>query len=500
MSDDEHDQDVDLNIGNYTIDDLFLLFNLPQDSYSEFMIKDAANTLIARMQKEGRTELVAFLSGARDKLIKYVHDQEKEVPIQDIEAKDNVIDKVWEESFFDSLIENMPAGPETQKAVYFDDNVHFPIKNIGSKAGAGLTAKVVSTRLVVVDSQYRTNILPYSNDSSSTSFNTRFSFNLANPVNNAIGFRLYSYQIPTSYYAFTENNGNTFFQYNGVIIQIPAGNYTKTLMVTALNTIAQQNPATQGLVVTGPDPATGKITFTNNDPFSAEVTIIFYVQGNTANLSNCGQKLATLFQTVGINNTLGWALGFRTTPDPITGDVFITLATGQSVTANVPMDVYGPKYFMLNLEDFNNQRLTTGISNITHTKNLASLTVPDYYKTIHAECQFQSGNLTKAQQFSLNAVINNNTPVLAARYTNKINGPNFGSTFAIIPLANVEYLRVINAPVTQFGANLYMFERKYIKPVRIERLRVSLVDDKGNLVNLNDNDWSFTIIVDQFIA
>ena len=41
--------------------------------------------------------------------------------------------------------------------------------------------------------------------------------------------------------------------------------------------------------------------------------------------------------------------------------------------------------------------------------------------------------------------------------------------------------------------------RKYSGPVDIERLKIQLLDDKGNLVNLHDNDWSFSLIVEQLI-
>ena len=39
--------------------------------------------------------------------------------------------------------------------------------------------------------------------------------------------------------------------------------------------------------------------------------------------------------------------------------------------------------------------------------------------------------------------------------------------------------------------------RVYSGPVKIDKLRIRLLDDKGNLVNLHDNDWSFTLIVEQ---
>ena len=39
--------------------------------------------------------------------------------------------------------------------------------------------------------------------------------------------------------------------------------------------------------------------------------------------------------------------------------------------------------------------------------------------------------------------------------------------------------------------------RVYFGPVSIERLRITLLDDKGNILNLHGHDWSFTLIADQ---
>ena len=40
-------------------------------------------------------------------------------------------------------------------------------------------------------------------------------------------------------------------------------------------------------------------------------------------------------------------------------------------------------------------------------------------------------------------------------------------------------------------------ERNYFGPVSIQRLKISLVDYLGNLVNLNGHDWSFTLKVEE---
>jgi murein L,D-transpeptidase YcbB/YkuD len=37
----------------------------------------------------------------------------------------------------------------------------------------------------------------------------------------------------------------------------------------------------------------------------------------------------------------------------------------------------------------------------------------------------------------------------------------------------------------------------YLEPSYIDRLTVQLHDDKGNLVNLNDVNWSFSLIFEE---
>jgi hypothetical protein len=39
--------------------------------------------------------------------------------------------------------------------------------------------------------------------------------------------------------------------------------------------------------------------------------------------------------------------------------------------------------------------------------------------------------------------------------------------------------------------------RVYFGPVNINRLNISLMDDRGHVVNLNNSNWSFTLLIDQ---
>jgi hypothetical protein len=52
-------------------------------------------------------------------------------------------------------------------------------------------------------------------------------------------------------------------------------------------------------------------------------------------------------------------------------------------------------------------------------------------------------------------------------------------------------------PYTSFGANLLLNERRYYGPVDITKMKVRLVDDKGNTINLNGADWNMSIIVNE---
>jgi hypothetical protein len=189
-------------------------------------------------------------------------------------------------------------------------------------------------------------------------------------------------------------------------------------------------------------------------------------------------------------------MGFRTTPDATSGDMFLTINPGQTISADVPPDTYGPKYFVLSLEDYSNQRLSSGLYNITNIKNQATISIPDYYKTIQVACKLREGSLTAAQQYAINAVTSSSTVTNnSTGFNNKLSGPSSGAAFAVIPLSDINNIRP--DPYVKFGADLNIYKRNYLAPTILERFNVRLTDDKGNLVNLYDNDWSFSLIVEE---
>ena len=49
----------------------------------------------------------------------------------------------------------------------------------------------------------------------------------------------------------------------------------------------------------------------------------------------------------------------------------------------------------------------------------------------------------------------------------------------------------------EFGGTLQNQERAYFGPVNIHRMSVKLVTDRGDVVDLNEVNWSFSLLCEQ---
>jgi hypothetical protein len=468
--------EIDTNIANYSVEDILAIFNIIDPTV--FNVTDAANALIAKMKDEGNPELEDFFEEARDKVLEYLQAQRAR-PVYNETTEE--IDSVW-------ASKTITNDPDSLK--YYDDESHI-IAPQKEESGESAGPAILATHLVVIDSQFRSNILPYENISQSNSFNTYFTFNLTSPILNAVSMTLYSYHIPTTWNAFSMQYGNTFFIYNGILINIPDGNYSPTELRDIINSIAQEDVASASLLVEY-DSIARRFSFTNTDPLIETVTVTFLIGANVVNFTNCGTFSLSNFQTLGINTTLGWLLGFREMANTVTGDVELFLEPTKKKYADVAPNTYGPKYFTLSVEDYSNQRLSGGLYNILNTKKYTNLSAQDYYNTKDITCKLREGSLTQAQIYTINAIAE---PVTQFSVTNTMSGYTSNSSFAVIPLQGITQLRP--DPYIQFGTDLVVNKRNYSGPTTLERFTVSLNDDKGNLVNLYDNDWSFSIIVEE---
>jgi len=97
--------------------------------------------------------------------------------------------------------------------------------------------------------------------------------------------------------------------------------------------------------------------------------------------------------------------------------------------------------------------------------------------------------LTQAQLFTLNST----TQSRSQTQRNRLSAPTNTNVLALLPLRGVNSLSPGKMLIDDF--NLDDAERVYFGPVDLERFRVRLVDDQGYTVNLNGNNWSFTMAI-----
>ena len=65
---------------------------------------------------------------------------------------------------------------------------------------------------------------------------------------------------------------------------------------------------------------------------------------------------------------------------------------------------------------------------------------------------------------------------------------------AILPLKGGSANIPTGVLLSEFSGSLQQNVRTYYGPVNIDRMAVKLLDDKGNVLNLNGCDWCVTLI------
>jgi len=187
-----------------------------------------------------------------------------------------------------------------------------------------------------------------------------------------------------------------------------------------------------------------------------------------------------------------------------------TVTTIFAITSEALADTYGPKYLILVVDDYNQNHLNKGLVNIA--TNDTKLSLPSYFTpgqnialppsyfvpgAIPVVCdnagiptyvQSNPRKLTQAQIYTINTIQQDRNNTTIDRYT----GPTTTDVLALIPVKT--YSLMPGQPYIEFGSALQANERVYFGPVNIERIKVQLMDDKGNILNMHGNDWSFTIV------
>ena len=192
-------------------------------------------------------------------------------------------------------------------------------------------------------------------------------------------------------------------------------------------------------------------------------------------------------------------------------------------STKIPMDIKsiilsGSKYLYIVLDDFNRNRITYNLLGMTNNRD--NFKLPSYYNpnTMKVDCSensvveaktrpcrkgtpadkefFTVDNLTKAQQYTANSIIQAQQSKAQDRYFS----PNNPNILAKIPISQaINY----NSSAPLFGnlsidhSTIFNNKRTYFGPVTIKRLNVQLINDKGYNVNMNGMDWSMSLKIKQ---
>ena len=423
------------------------------------------------------------------------------------------------------------------------DTFNLPVK----QDSLNPNLKNTISRFVNLDSQFR----QYTSGPESSS--TNYTFDLSDTLKNALSLSLYSYQIPFSWYVIDEAYGNTCFwvvdtsSNNTIPVSVPSGNYSQTGFQTQLNTSFQNagfsTPAVSGYVEAD-NPVyynsnNGKITLflydgSYNDPegvltsftVTSETSIVFY---DFTGILQCNVSCASNINHY-FNNTLGWIMGYKLP--------YISIDPSGNTASSV-LDLNGTKYLILVLDDYNQNHVNNSLVSISQYSN--NLKIPSYYspdlpytcltpaqqsnnlKTLVDSVVLQSlfdnqtvnaenglliagkyeddytatqivlpsapRTLTRAQLYTINEINKNNNNL--TNYLAK--APTSSDILAIIPVKTSTGVPT-GSLLVEFSGSLQDNSRVYFGPVNIERMAIKLLDDKGNILNLNGNDWCCTFV------
>jgi len=425
--------DINTNISDYTLDDLFSLLDINIDTNSTYedmtnKIKKNTDTYIHHFTKLNKPTIVNFFKHVQDKLL-------------NSSTQNNTTSSVIEYQH------NYNYGNSGSSTVTND------MYNANNGAGNPIHRKTV-TKLYNVDSRFRENY--------DTSTSTNYSVVIPEEQKGVIEMKLCDLELPTTYYPFNNAYNNNYMwmkitdttqKETYFYIYIPEGNYYFTNFIgfiqfifSATNSdfriaplgiffdMTYDNPGGvgegTGLIQMG---IFGSVNINANDSKTLGETIInVELNFNAPPIANQYSsikiteaeliKIYSQTSPIPLNQKLGWMLGYR--KGLYTGSI--------SYKSESVLDIIGPRYLYLSVDD---------------------------------------------HRFSINSNFkpcnNTNLPgTVMARLSLK------GSAF------NIQ---------TQNDFSVYSEPRYYFGPVNISKFDIKLLDEHGRIVDLNNNDFSFTL-------
>jgi len=364
------------------------------------------------------------------------------------------------------------------------------------------------TRLVNIDSQYRQIITPNSENPLGPASPTNYTIDLTENLTNVLSIKLNSVQIPYAWYAIDYTSGTNVLFYKPSTVAtykpfvVPPGNYTPSQLYAYMTGQVPFNGTPPTLLSIAYNSNSGKMTIANASGSSYDILFFDPTYNIPVDPTLMTPEINAAIAASKLNSNLGWLMGFRGGTNPVPNQLLymippVASAPFNEIVSEALADTYGPKYLLLVVDDYNQNHLNKGL--VTIATNDTRLSLPSYFNPgIAVICGASNNNptyvqsaprqLTQAQLYTINSINQNRNNTTTDRYT----GPTTTDVIALIPVKT--YSLLPGQPYIEFGSSLQTNERVYFGPVNIERMKIQLIDDKGNLLNMHGNDWSFTMI------
>jgi len=510
----------DFDIENYSLEDLIELVGAAS-AQTKDSIQAAINNAVTQFEALKNAPAVTFFKEAGEKLINNFDKLQPLIDSLDQRQVPEPSENLFQNEYYDkgdistSLAEQLPNRRDNISVIepithMTQGQQRLLIPNAHNveitQGNMNPTLRNTYQNIINVDSQYREiksdnitcNGTPKDGSNNYVDSSTDFTFDLSEPMNNVISIAVGGIEIPRTWYPINEQFGTNSFELNGTLVTIPEGFYDdKQTLINAIN--SKMTGATIDICSN-----TLKTTITSS---GGNICLNFLPDGSGCNTENSGPK---------INYNLGWLLGFRQPRYPMVGN------ESTSYQSEACLDLFGTRYLILKVNDFQSNRITGSMVSLTDNQN--KFKTPSYYQRTRSSfpiCTDPSGgsvftnngnvkltnracrrgtqnpnpivdgsnNLTSAQKYTAQQITIAQRNISQSRY--------FAPTDTDVLLRFPVEREDIDRSIPMIYENDGVQKRTYFGPTTLKRLRVQLLNDRGYPVNLCGMNFSFSLLVDQ---
>jgi hypothetical protein len=452
--------------------------------------------------------------------------------IQNIQQPDNLNNylNVLKDDYITSYLIPSPNGDYTDNIGQLETDINTILSTFSDLIGSNIQFVVnnnivTSTLKIAVKKTYPLNL-----SNSSWYNNLDISGNMIensyNLINSNVKNKSYSIinsrsEITFNYVKITsENNTIKIIAYengvyssnetNNITITIPYDtnlgykNYSLNNLIIEINTQFQKNTLSENSLIEIYTVNNVQYTYFNlmiNKIYTgSDYYISFY---EPQNFINFGINNINTFRNAAWDNTVGWILGYRTSPIYYLSNYTQYGTTVITIVSDICLINNLYNYFIICIDDYNLNRINDGLVSITNSEN--STVYPSYTNKsnyindpVTSKITYNSlstndyNKLTNSQLFSINQSLELSQTMNNIKY---LSYPFVKDVFGIIPL-KLSGLKP-GQIYSEFGGTLQNQERIYFGPVNIFKMSVQLLSDRGDVIDLNGADWSFSFICEQ---